>query len=79
MRTQVNLKTQNIKGNEPKYKENIGYASVFIEEEDSLNIIVDAFKGAGNSYERRESGNIKIIHNGEVKFEGNINQLIQKL
>lgn len=70
-------KTQNKKGGEPQYKENLGYSATFID--NNTSIVVDAFKGQGDSYKERETPQIRIQNNGNVIFEGTMEELTIKL
>jgi len=71
------VKTQNKRGNEPQYKENLGNVTIFTHSEDYID--VDMFEGFGESYKEREEVNIKIIYNGKNYFEGSFLELIEKL
>lgn len=71
------LKTQNKAGNEPKYKENLGLVSIFMNSEDWISI--DLFEGFGNSYRQRETEEITISDNGNIVFKGSFRKLIQIL
>ena len=79
MKTQINLKTQNKKGNEPKYNEDLGYISTFIEGKSNGHISVDAFYGHGENYNRRHDAEINISYGGKIEFTGTLTELINKL
>jgi hypothetical protein len=79
MKTKINLKTQNKKGNEPTYKEDFGYISTFIEGKSNGHISVDAFIGQGESYRRREDAIINVFYGGKLEFSGTLTELINKL
>ena len=79
MKAQINLKTQNKKGSEPNYKEDLGYISTFIEGKSNGHISVDAFTGQGESYQRREDAEINISYGGIIEFTGTLTELINKL
>lgn len=79
MKTKINLKTQNKKGNEFNYKEDLGYISTFIEGKSNGHISVDAFTGQGDTYQRREDAQISIFYGGKLEFEGTLTELINKL
>ena len=49
----LSAKIQNKKGNEPKYKENLGFIATFLRHDEDI-IIVDDFQGIGESYRQRE-------------------------
>ncbi|REC60501.1 hypothetical protein DRF65_20780 [Chryseobacterium pennae] len=71
------IKTQNKAGNEPKYKENLGLVSIFINSEAWISI--DLFEGFGDSYKQREIEEIVISDNGNIVFKGSFGELIQIL
>jgi hypothetical protein len=71
------IKTQNKRGNEPKYKENLGYASIFLHPE--FWISIDLFEGYGDSYRKRENEDITICNNGDIVFKGRFSELIKTL
>lgn len=71
------IKTQNKAGNEPKYKENLGLVSIFINSEAWISI--DLFEGFGDSYRQRETEEITISDNGNIVFKGSFRELIQIL
>lgn len=71
------VKTQNKRGNEPKYQENLGKVTIFTHPDDFID--VDMFEGFGDSYKQREQDNITITHNGKKYFEGSFLELIEKL
>ena len=79
MKTQINLKTQNKRGNEPNYKEDLGYITTFIEGKHNASISIDMFDGQGETYKRRETPIISIFYGGLKAFEGNTAELIEKL
>ena len=62
--SKLKLKTQNTKGGNPQWKEDLGYTALFLDSEDN-RIIADAFEGLGASYKRREQTQI-IITKGNV-------------
>ncbi|MBT2621245.1 hypothetical protein [Chryseobacterium sp. ISL-6] len=71
------IKTQNRAGSEPKYKENLGFASIFLHPQDWISI--DLFEGFGDSYRQRETEEITISDNGNIVFKGSFRELIQIL
>ncbi|MDC8102692.1 MULTISPECIES: hypothetical protein [Chryseobacterium] len=71
------IKTQNKAGNEPKYQENLGLVSIFMNSEDWISI--DLFEGFGNSYRQRETEEIVISDNENIVFKGSFGELIQIL
>ena len=72
------VKTQNKKGNELKYKENLGYVTTFIRHSNDY-IVVDDFEGAGETYKQRELTEIRVYHNGTLIFEGNKYDFFEQL
>lgn len=79
MKARLNLKTQDWQGREPKYTENIGYITSFIQNhENEGSITVDAFKGHGERYRRREEALI-IIRNGSQEWQGTFKSLLEIL
>ena len=79
----INLKVQGVKGNKPRYDENKGCISIFVEDnnrEETGIIVVDAFKGYAENYQRLENNRIAIYSsNGIVAFEGTFEELLNKL
>ncbi len=72
------IKTQNTKGNEPKYTENLGYVTTFLRHSGD-KITVDDFEGQGDSYKQREFTKIEIVNNGETLFSGDKYELFEIL
>ena len=72
------IKTQNVKGGTPQFKDNVGYVSTFIGNNED-RIVVDAFEGFGETYKRREMHEISIFENGTLIFNGNKYELFEKL
>jgi hypothetical protein len=70
--TQVDLKVQGNRGTEPTYRKNIGYAVI---SEGNNTISMDAFKGWGDSYQKRDCAEISIIENGNPLFIGTFEEL----
>jgi len=79
MATEINLKTQNAKGRDPKLQLNFGYVTTFIKGEKDGVIVVNAFDGQGENYTRREEAEISISQDGTEIFKGTFNELINKL
>ena len=73
----LNIKTQNKKGGNPQYKEDISFAALFLHNQDLISI--DVFEGAGDTYKRREQEEIKIIIFGEELFTGTRGELYELL
>lgn len=73
----LTIKTQNKAGNEPKYKENLGFASIFLHSQDWISI--DLFEGFGDTYRQRETEEITISDNGNIVFKGNFTELVKIL
>ena len=73
----LNIKTQSKKGDNPKYKEDISFAALFLHDMDLISI--DVFEGAGDTYKRREQEEIKIIIFGEELFTGTRSELYELL
>ena len=72
------IKTQNTKGNEPQYKENLGLVTTFLRHSEDF-IVVDDFQGAGEDYKQRELTEIQIYQNGKLLFSGDKYELFKKL
>lgn len=76
---------QGKRGGTPQVKDDIGSVCVFIDNSmgcqisgsDSIN--VDAFKGYGETYGRRDQCEIIIRKSGNEVFKGNFDDLISKL
>lgn len=73
----LNIKTQNKKGGDPQYKEDLGYGVLFLNSQDHISI--DVFEGAGDTYKRREQEEIIIVIFGEELFRGTRQELFEKL
>lgn len=71
------IKTQNRRGNEPKYKENLGFASIFLHSNNWISI--DLFEGFGDSYRERKIEEVTITDNGKTVFKGSFKELIKIL
>ena len=67
------LKTQNKKGNEPQFKENLGFASVFLN--NNVMVSIDLFEGHGNNCKRLDQPKIQIAIDGKNLFVGNQQEL----
>lgn len=83
MEANLNIYIQGIKGGNVKNHHNEGYCSLNI---DTLNsmfdgyfIEVDAFKGQGKTYKRREQCDIRIYKCGKLIFSGTFLELCEKL
>ena len=72
------IKTQKSTGNEPKYQENLGFVTTFINHSEDY-IIVDNFEGQGDSYRERELSEIRIYENGILIFSGSKYELFEQL
>lgn len=70
MQSKVSIKTQSKSGNySPQFKDDIGYVSVFVDSSKDY-VIVDAFKGEGREYQRREVSLISIFKDGKEVWSG---------
>lgn len=80
----LNLKVQGVKGN-MSYKPYESKGAIFVKLEDDNRektgvIIIDAFKGYGEMYQRRNDNNIIIqSESGITVFEGTFEELLNKL
>lgn len=74
----LSIKTQNKKGNEPKFKENLGLVTTFLRHSEDY-IVIDDFEGAGNTYKQREITEIKVYKNGKLIFSGDKFEFFDKL
>lgn len=72
------VKTQNKKGNEPKYKENLGVIATFLRHDEDI-IIVDDFQCSGENYKQRELTEIRVYHNGNLIFQGDKYDFFEQL
>ena len=73
----LNIKTQNKKGGNPQYKEDLGYGVLFLNSQDHISI--DMFEGYGENYKKREQEEIIIVIFGEELFRGTRQELFEKL
>ncbi len=72
------------RGGTPQIKDDIGRVGAFIDnslgcQHNGDMIMVDAFSGYGDSYERREKCNITIQKAGKEVFNGTFDELVEKL
>lgn len=74
----LSIETQNLKGNEPKHKKNLGFVSVSLRHSED-KIVVDDFQGSGESYKQRELSEIRVYNNGELIFEGDKYDFFEQL
>lgn len=77
----VSIKTQNKKGENPKFKSNLGYASIFLNGLSNNMIIVDSYEGQGETYQERKEALITIQIEGKLLFEGtfkNLKKILEK-
>ena len=74
----ISAKIQNKKGNEPQYKENLGFVTTFIRHSEDY-IIVDDFQGSGENYKQRELTEIRVYQNGKLIFEGDKYDFFEQL
>ena len=72
------IQTENPKGKEPKYKENFGQVTTFINHIKDF-IKVDNFEGYGESFTKRELSEITIVQNGKILFSGDKYELFKQL
>ena len=74
---------QGKRGGSPQVKDDIGKVVTYIDNPNGCTlgnaICVDAFKGSGESYERRDKCEVRIINNGDVVFDGDFCMLVEKL
>ena len=75
----LSVKTQGIKGTEPKYKSNLGYVSIFKDGLSQNMISIDNYEGFGDSYKKREDPEINIQIDGKIMFTGTFEELKKKL
>lgn len=79
MVSELIVRTQNKKGNEPKWKYNVGGVDILIDEDVDSNISIDSFEGQGDSYKQREFSEIVICYDGFEEFRGTFKELITLL
>ena len=79
MKAKLSVEQQGIKGGTPTCKDDVGYCACFFNDGKKHKIIVDAFSGAGDNYQRRAENEIEISNDNGVIFIGTIDQLITKL
>ena len=72
------VKTQNKKGSELKYKQNLGYITTFIRHPQDY-IVVDDFDGSGETYKQKELTEIRVYQNGTLIFEGDKYEFFEQL
>lgn len=77
----IDLKVTGIRGGDPKYQQNKGRITIFINDDTILTdnfIAADAFSGAGNTYKRRKTTLITIHYAGK-EWQGTLAQLAEEL
>ena len=74
----LSIETQNLKGNELKYKKELGFVSVSLRHLED-KIVVDDFQGLGENYKQRELTEIRVYQNGELIFEGDKYDFFEQL
>lgn len=79
MKAILNTVTTNQQGDDPKHNSNVGRITTRIEGESNGDISIDAYKGHGNTYERRSDAQITIYYGGRLKFEGTLTELISRI
>ena len=76
---------QGKRGGTPQVKDDVGRILTYIDNangcqpEGANAICVDAFKGYGDSYERREKCAVTIFNSGNIIFNGDFNELVNRL
>lgn len=73
----ISVKTQNRKGGNPQWKENLGYGAIF--KDQTSFIVLDAYEGQGVSYKQRKEPEIRIQSKGKLIFQGTFDELEKKL
>lgn len=77
--SKIDIKVTGKRGNAPKWEEDKGAVTLFIDNTNSSNYInVDAFEGFGNNYKRRDKSLISIQINSNV-WVGTIEELADRL
>ena len=76
--SKLGIKTQNKRGGNPLWKDDLGYVAVFVDGR-ANDIIVDAFVGTGEDYMRRDQSLININKDGRPVFSGTFDELIKLL
>lgn len=79
MKTSINTITTNKKGDEPQHNSNVGRITTRIEGASNGTLSIDAYKGCGDTYERRSDAQITIYYGGHLEFEGTLTELINKI
>ena len=73
----LQIKTQNRRGGNPQFKDNLGYVTTFID--DDNKIVVDNYKGQGETYEQRNEPQVTIFAKGKAVFNGTFEELEKQL
>jgi hypothetical protein len=81
-KSEITVRNQGIKGGDAKIF-NVGCTTVFVTDRgqtrNDLVIDIDAFKGSGSSYHRREKTLINVTFEDKILFMGTIEELVEKL
>lgn len=83
--SRLGFSIQGKRGGTPQVKDDIGCIISYIDNPNGYElkranaIRVDAFQGQGDTYERRDKSNITIFNKGDIIFNGDFNQLANKL
>lgn len=76
----LSVKTQNRRGGNPIWKENVGYGAIFLGYSQDKYISIDAFEGYDTSYKERDEPQIRIQgESNEALFIGTFAELETKL
>jgi len=78
-KAKLSVKLNGVKGGVPQWKDNMGYVACFLNDCKKHAIIVDAFQGAGDTYQRRPENEIVISNENGNIFSGTIDELIERL
>ena len=79
MKAKLSVKLSGIRGGNPVWKDDMGYVACFLNDRKRHRIVVDAFRGAGDTYQRRTENEIEISNDNGNIFTGTIEELIAKL
>lgn len=78
MKAEVNLKVRGVKGGSPSWNPNKGEVITFVDGQKDY-ISVDAYKGQGEEYKRRDKSKIEISISGKIYSFDDIEELKKQL
>lgn len=79
IKSSLNIITTSQEGDDRRHNSNIGRITTVIKGESNGDICIDAYKGCGETYQKRTDALITIYCAGHLQFEGTLTELINKI